>query len=96
MTPSPLPEPPAGVRRATPRDRFRQSRWVLRSLLWQRVFTAHTTAGQRVFSILLLLLGVAFVWIGVQYGPLVFAAAAASIAAVLILLSLLLSLDPPM
>ncbi|WP_234058030.1 hypothetical protein [Microbacterium sp. NFH-22A-Y] len=63
---------------------------MLRSLLWQRVFTAHTTAGQRAFSILLLLLGVAFVWIGVKYGPLVFAAAAASIAAVLILLSLLL------
>lgn len=90
MTPSPLPEPPAGVRRATARDRFRQSGWVLRSLLWQRVFTASTTAGQRVFSLLLLLLGVAFVGVGVKYGPVIFAAAAASVAVALLLVALLL------
>lgn len=90
MTPSPLPEPPAGVRRATARDRFRQSGWVPRSLLWQRVLTASTTAGQRVFSLLLLLLGVAFVGVGVKYGPVIFAAAAASVAVALLLVALLL------
>ncbi len=90
MTSSPLPDPPAGVRRATSRDQVHQVGWVLRSLLWQRVFTTHTTAGQRTFSILLLILGVAFVAIGVKYGPIVFAAAAASIAVVLILLALLI------
>lgn len=90
MTSSPLPDPPAGVRRATTRDQVHQASWVLRSLLWQRVFTTHTTAGQRTFSILLLILGVAFVTIGVRYGPIVFAAAAASVLVVLILLALLI------
>ena len=90
MTPSPLPEPPAGIRRATARDLFRQSGWVLRSLLWQRAFTSSTTAGQRVFSMLLLLLGVAFVGVGVKYGPVIFAAAAACVAVALLLVALLL------
>ena len=90
MTSSPLPDPPAGVRRATTRDHVYQAGWVLRSLLWQRVFTTHTTVGQRTFSILLLILGVAFVAIGVRYGPIVFAAAAASVVVVLILLALLI------
>lgn len=85
-----LPDPPAGVRRATNCDRLRQFGWVLRSLLWQRVFTTHTTAGQRAFSTLLLLLGVAFVAIGVKYGLTVLAAAAVSIAVLLLLVALLM------
>lgn len=67
-TASPLPDPPAGVRRATGRDWLHQMVWVWRSLLWERVFTTRTTAGRRTVSVILLLSGVALVVIGLRYG----------------------------
>lgn len=90
MTSSPLPDPPAGVRLSTRRDQFHQAGWVLRSLLWERVFTTRTTVGQRTFSIALLLMGAAFVAIGVGYGAIAFAGAAASLLVVLVVALLLI------
>lgn len=83
MTASPLPDPPAGVRRATGRDWLHQMIWVWRSLLWERVFTTRTTAGQRTLSVILLLSGVALVVIGLRYGAIALVVVAASLLIVL-------------
>lgn len=54
MSSGSLPDPPDGVRLATPADRRREAFWVFRSLVWERIFTNRTTAGQRAFSALII------------------------------------------
>lgn len=57
-----LPAPPAGVHFATRTDRIREGGWVIRSLLWDRIFTSQSTTGQRLFSLAIVLVPLGALW----------------------------------